>query len=178
MSLIDRFFQKVNKSGNDEFPDCWLWTGATTSKEYGAFKYYKDKSAIGAHVSSYLFHIGEVPKGMRVCHLCDNPPCVNPSHLFLGSNSDNMKDMVAKNRNGASSRKQTHCRRGHEFNVVGVIYGTKKDGKSYRTCKECKKTYDKSRSKNRVEYQRNYQRKRYHKKKQVPVAQLDSAKDF
>ena len=142
MPLIERFFQKVDKSGNDKFPDCWIWTGAPTSKGYGAFKYYQDRSAIGAHVSSHLFHIGEVPKGKIVRHHCDNPPCVNPEHLLLGTNSDNMKDMFARDRHSWVNRERTHCRRGHEFLVVGVKVGTKANGKSFRTCKECSRMMD------------------------------------
>lgn len=167
MPLIERFFQKVNKSGNYKFPDCWIWTGAPTSNGYGSFKYYQDRSAIGAHVASHLFHIGEVPNGMRVCHRCDNPPCVNPEHLFLGSNSDNMKDMVAKNRHGNSSRKQTHCRKGHSFEEFGVYERKKKNGKTFRTCKECgriaafKKRHSPETREAHLKAQREYQREYY-----------------
>jgi hypothetical protein len=145
MPLIERFFQKVDKSGSVDFPDCWFWTGAPTSRKYGSFVYYTKKPAIGAHVASYLLHKGEIPTGMLVCHHCDNPPCVNPEHLFLDTNSGNMKDMFAKNRQPWSSRERTHCRRGHEFCVVGVISRTKSDGKPYRTCRECKKMREKNR---------------------------------
>ena len=137
MPLIERFFQKVDKSGNDKYPDCWIWKGGRTSKDYGSFAYYTKKPAIGAHVSSYLFHVGEIPKGMLVRHRCDNPPCVNPGHLTLGSASDNMKDMLERNRHSWSNRERTHCRRGHEFSVVGVKVSTKANGKSFRTCREC-----------------------------------------
>lgn len=170
--LIERFFQKVDKSGNAKFPDCWIWTGGKTSKNYGSFKYYQDRSAIGAHVSSHLFYIGEVPNGMRVCHRCDNPPCVNPEHLFLGSNSDNMKDMVAKDRHGSSSRKQTHCRRGHELSVVGVKIHHRKNGKIDRACRECikmtalKKRNSPETREAHLKYQREYQREYYRKNKQ------------
>jgi hypothetical protein len=137
MPLIERFFQKVDKSGSDKYPDCWIWKGGRTSKDYGSFKYYQETSAIGAHVSSHLFHIGEVPKGMLVCHRCDNPPCVNPEHLFLDTHSGNMKDMVKKGRNGSTSKRQTHCRRGHELDVVGVRIQNRKNGKIDRSCREC-----------------------------------------
>jgi hypothetical protein len=159
MLHIDRFLQKLDKTGNQEFPECWIWTGAKTSKNYGSFKYYEDKPAIGAHVSSYLFYVGEIADGMYVCHRCDNPLCVNPDHLFLGSNSDNMKDMVKKNRSGWSNRERTHCRRGHDFSVVGVKISTKANGKSFRTCKECSRMNDAKRS-------------------NASVAQSDRATDF
>lgn len=169
MPLIDRFFEKVDKSGNDKFPDCWIWTGGKTSKDYGSFKYYQDRPAIGAHVSSHLFHIGEVPEGMLVCHHCDNPPCVNPEHLFLDTHSGNMKDMFAKDRHGNSSRKQTHCRKGHSFEEFGVYERKKKDGKTDRICRECqrnkalKKRHSPETREAHLKAQREYQREYYRK---------------
>ena len=171
MPLIERFLQKVDKSGSDKYPDCWIWVGGRTSKDYGSFKYYAERSAIGAHVSSYLFHLGEVPEGMRICHRCDNPPCVNPDHLFLGSNSDNMKDMVTKDRHGVSSRKRTHCRRGHSFQEFGVYERSLKNGKTDRICKECQrsKALEKRHSPEtreaHLKYQREYQREYYRRNK-------------
>ena len=142
MPLIERFFQKVDKSGNEKFPDCWIWDGGRTSKNYGSFCYYTKKPAIGAHVSSYLFHKGEIPDGQIVRHKCNNPPCVNPEHLILGSHSDNMKDMFESDRHSWANRERTHCRRGHEFSVVGVKVSTKANGKSFRTCRECSRMMD------------------------------------
>ena len=174
MPLIERFFQKVDKSGNEKYPDCWIWTGAPTSKGYGAFKYYQDRSAIGAHVSSHIFHIGEVPKGMLVCHHCDNPPCVNPEHLFLDTNSGNMKDMFAKNRQGYSNRKRTHCRKGHEFTPENIVTKTDSDGKIQRNCRECIKISRKTNRNNPekrekiLKYDREYQKK-YRQRKQPPA---------
>jgi len=76
---------------------CWIWTGSKTgSLGYGRFgfrnKYYL------AHRLSWEFHFGEIPKGMQICHHCDNPLCVNPDHLFMGTQSDNIKDAVKKGR--------------------------------------------------------------------------------
>jgi hypothetical protein len=137
MPLIERFFQKVDKSGSEKFPDCWIWKAGRTSKNYGSFCFYTKKPAIGAHVSSYLFHKGEIPDGQIVRHTCNNPPCVNPEHLILGSNSDNMKDMFESDRHGWTNRERTHCRRGHEFSVVGIKIQHRKNGKIDRSCKEC-----------------------------------------
>ena len=169
MPLIERFFQKVNKSGNDKYPDCWIWDGGRTSKNYGSFKYYQDRPAIGAHVASHLFHIGEVPKGMIVCHHCDNPPCVNPEHLFLDTNSGNMKDMMKKGRNGGSSRKRTHCHKGHSFQEFGAHVRKRKNGKTFRTCKECsriaafKKRHSPETREAHLKSQREYQKEYYRK---------------
>lgn len=88
--LEKRFLEKVNKTDG-----CWLWTASTRSG-YGAIKY--NNKVEGAHRISYILYKGEINDGLFVCHTCDNPSCVNPDHLFLGSNSDNMKDAFDKGR--------------------------------------------------------------------------------
>jgi hypothetical protein len=134
----DRFLNKINKTDS-----CWLWTGALNSKGYGSIRI--DGKSVGTHVYSYKLYKGEVSEGLLVCHTCDIPNCVNPEHLWLGNSKDNAVDMVNKGRVGASSKPQTHCRKGHEFEIFGV-YNYVKNGKQERTCKECKKIRDKSRS--------------------------------
>lgn len=76
---------------------CWEWTGCTISG-YGAFR-LAGKTLL-AHRFSYEHHIGKIPKGLFACHRCDNRSCVNPAHLFIGTNMDNVKDMVRKGRAG------------------------------------------------------------------------------
>lgn len=91
-----RFWEKVT-SGEG----CWVWTGAKTSKGYGSFRIGGRRGkAYLSHRVSYTILIGEIPDGAFVCHHCDNPSCVRPDHLFLGSAADNSQDMERKKRTG------------------------------------------------------------------------------
>lgn len=89
-TVSERFFDKVKKTES-----CWLWQAHKNHKGYGMFHYKKEMSA---HKFSYMLHKGNVPEGMYVCHSCDTPACVNPEHLWLGTNDDNQKDSTLKGR--------------------------------------------------------------------------------
>ena len=89
----DRFWPKVDKSG-----DCWIWTGGTTYLGYGEFRMPGRRSPARAHRIAWELANGPIPEGAVVMHRCDNPPCVRPDHLELGSLSDNMQDMLSKGR--------------------------------------------------------------------------------
>ena len=98
-SPLTRFWSKVQKGAT-----CWGWTGAVANG-YGQFNQYgPNSSPVRAHRFSWEFHYGKIPDGLWVLHHCDNPPCVRPEHLFLGTAADNSQDMVTKGRGPLGDR--------------------------------------------------------------------------
>ena len=94
-----RFWSKVDKGSSSVYYNrtrCWGWTAGRTTREYGAF--WMRNIMQKAHRISYEIKHGLIPKGMNICHHCDNPPCVRPDHLFLGTQNDNLKDADSKGR--------------------------------------------------------------------------------
>ncbi len=100
LPIETRFWRYVVK--NDDINDCWEWIGTKNPAGYGMIKQY-GKINIMAHRLSYILFKGEFKKELHACHTCDNPSCVNPNHLFIGTDKDNIQDMVNKGR-GKSNR--------------------------------------------------------------------------
>lgn len=97
MTSTHRFWESVDKRGPG---GCWLWTGHRSKRGYG--KFWAGRSLLAHRVSAALDYRN--PVGQEVCHECDNPPCVNPAHLWVGTHSDNMRDAVAKGRHKSGLR--------------------------------------------------------------------------
>ena len=113
---------------------CWNWERSIRSKlPYGSIRL--NGKHLVAHRYSWELSNGKIPYGIYVLHKCDNPSCVNPDHLFLGTQGDNNRDCIEKNRN--FNKLKTRCINGHEFNKKNTHFYLKKDGKTQRKCRAC-----------------------------------------
>lgn len=90
---IERFWAKVDKSD-----DCWIWTGSKKSNGYGSFAWPNREHIEYAHRVAFIISVRELGAEECVLHHCDNRLCVNPQHLFVGSHTDNIQDMLSKKR--------------------------------------------------------------------------------
>lgn len=142
MDFVERFWARVDKS-----EECWVWTSTKNSQGYGMVIVQSpgDPSIplhIRAHRLSYLLHFGPPPDRLMVLHRCDNPPCVRPDHLFLGTAADNARDMASKGRAGAQQR--THCPHGHPYDEENT-YIVPRTG--HRQCRICRQRWRDARPK-------------------------------
>lgn len=124
--IFKRFYEKISVSENN----CWNWNACKDKDGYGWFVLFKRKMWY-AHRASYLIHNGFLPNDLLVRHNCDNPSCVNPNHLELGTDSQNKKDSVIRKRHKES--KKTHCKNGHEFSMDNLRINSRGN----RVCKIC-----------------------------------------
>lgn len=139
----ERFWKKVNQNGTKILDTlCWEWSAHKTNKGYGQF--WNGSKLVFAHRFSWQINNGILSDKLNVCHKCDNPSCVNPDHLFLGTQQDNVRDMLIKNR-GNHNKKLTNTQVlqiynstksvkniAEEYNVhVNTIY-TIKRGNNYK----------------------------------------------
>ena len=104
--LNPEWFQRTDQSRFWELAEksegCWTWHGTLNGHGYGQF--YMQHKRFPAHRASWLLSFGDIPEGLFVLHRCDNPLCVRPDHLFLGTHKDNMRDMQNKGRRGRPPR--------------------------------------------------------------------------
>lgn len=135
---MQTFWDRVDVKRSD---DCWAWKLSKFGNGYGKAS-VKNRTRL-AHRLSWEIANGPIPRGMMICHKCDNPPCVNPNHLFLATQKTNMQDCVEKKRQ--NNTRKTHCKQGHQLSSDNlVVYG------KWRYCKRCRQNWARISYKRRV----------------------------
>ena len=166
----EAFWSRVNQDG-PTMPhmdtNCWEWQGKRDNKGYGKLP-FKWEGRLASRYSYYLNIDENFDRSKDVCHHCDNPPCVRPSHLFLGTAKDNGQDMSKKGR--SRGQKVTHCPQGHEYNAENTYVRQDTGSRICLTCKRKQSTINQMKY-----YYKNHEkskqklRERYAKKKALSV---------
>lgn len=125
--VLDRFWAKVDVRGEDE---CWEWQGARNG---GYGQLWLKPNTIRATRLSAAIHFGMFDQRLQVNHACDNPPCVNPAHLRLGTQVENMQEKIQRGRDYQQAK--THCSNGHPFDEVNTHVNTS----GVRCCRACRR---------------------------------------
>jgi hypothetical protein len=124
---MKRFWDKVYKTER-----CWVWVGTRQKGGYGVFKL--GESLFFAHRVCHVMTKGPIPEGQVVRHTCDNPFCVRPNHLVLGTQAQNMMDKNERGRNPLVGIRTTHCPKGHEYAAPEHKY----DNEGKQACRTCR----------------------------------------
>lgn len=127
MSLIDKFMARVDKRADG----CWLWTGGTNASGYGRFA-LGHRGIEQAHRWSYEHHIGPIPDGLQIDHLCRVHGCVNPAHMEPVTGRENVRRGETL---PAANAVKTHCPRGHTYDDANTYVS----GRGERTCRTCRR---------------------------------------
>jgi hypothetical protein len=130
LTLLERFERKISPEPNS---GCWLWMGNYFRKGYGALK--ANGKNVSAHRASWRLYRGDIPASKCVLHRCDNRACVNPDHLFLGTNDDNVADKVSKNRQHRAQGSSHGLAKLSEENIP-MIFGLSRSGHVQREIAE------------------------------------------
>ena len=127
--------QKIDWIGwTEDESGCWIWNGRRDRDNYGLIDDLRGVP-VAVHRVAYGKWVQAVPDGKLLMHSCDNPPCINPAHLSIGTQLDNLGDMSEKGR--AWNQQKTHCAQGHEFSAENTKVWIKPNGRPGRKCIQC-----------------------------------------
>jgi hypothetical protein len=129
---VEEIAARIQSHAQRNADGCLIWVGCTTRDGYGGMSL--DGRKVGAHRLAYAVFNGPIPSGVQVCHSCDVRACIEPTHLWLGTNSDNQRDAVDKGRHGQSIKE--YCSSGHPFDDENT-YLRQARGRRHRQCRAC-----------------------------------------